>query len=43
MFVNFSHISHVHISKRNRPFNVRNLDILFSCEDEDIGRFSKLY
>ena len=30
------------MSKSNRYFNLRSSNILFSCEDEDIGRFSNL-
>ena len=31
------------MSKSNRYFNLRSSNILFSYEDEDIGRFSNLH
>ena len=43
MFVNkLFTISHAHISKSKGCFNLEIFTILFSYEDEDIGRFSNL-
>ena len=37
------HISHVRISQNVKDALMWNLPLIFSCEDEHIGRFSNLY